>query len=84
MSDEFLDPRAPITVTFHLHEALGIALLYQQAPDDIDLTDEGNDYGPSVDLALLRIGEALAKFTNNKEMLLRGGAIRAAIDQETG
>jgi hypothetical protein len=82
VSEEIHDPRTPIPITFQLHEVIALALLYQRAPDDLDLTDEGVWYGQSVDLALLRIGEALAKWSGNKEMLLWGGALRARIDQE--
>jgi hypothetical protein len=79
--DNTYDPASPLPLTFELHEALALAVLYEAAPASIDLMVDDVWWGESVDLAMLRIGEALAKFTGHKEMLLRGGAIRAHLDQ---
>lgn len=82
MSEELHDPRTPITVTFELHEVTALSLLFERAPNTIDLTDDGVDYGRSCDLAMLRMGTALAKMSGDPELLLWAGAIRAQLDQE--
>lgn len=76
------DPNTIVPVSLRLHEAIGLAVLYERAPDDLDLTDDhGVWFGGSVDLAMLRIAEAVSKVAGDKNGLLRAGALRAALDQ---
>ena len=79
---ETYNARTRVPVDFEAHELVALQLLYIRAPDDIDLVDDGINYSRSVDLAHLRLGEAWASFTNNKEALKRAGALRARMDQE--
>ena len=76
------NPKSRVSVDFEAHELVGLQLLYMRADDEIDLVDDGVNYARSVDLAHLRMGEAWASFTKNKEALKRAGALRARLDQE--
>lgn len=82
-SGGLLDPKTPVPVVLELHEALALAMLYENAPDDVNLMDGDVWYGESLDLAMLRIGEGLAHLSSDeKELRLIAGAIRAAMEQE--
>lgn len=75
------DPQTPVTISLRLHEAIGLAVLYERCPDDLDLWDDGVWWGQSVDLAMLRLAEAISEAVGSKEGLLRAGALRAHLDQ---
>lgn len=79
--DRLIDGRTSVTISLPLHELIGLAVLYERASDDLDLWDDGVWWGTSVDLALLRIAEAISEAVGSKEGLLRAGALRAALDQ---
>lgn len=70
-----------VTISFRLHEAVAIGVLYEAAPEDLNLRSGEQDWGFSVDLGILRLVEGIARATKDKEMLLRAGASRARIDQ---
>ena len=72
----------PVSVEFRLHEAMALGVLYQRAAPTTDLEDGGYWWGDSVDLAVLRLMENVAKVLGNKEMLLEAGAARAWLDQK--
>lgn len=76
------DPKTRVPITFELHEALAVAVLYDEAPDDLELVHDEVWYGESLDSALLKIAASLARVLGDKELLLRSGAIRAMFDQE--
>lgn len=81
-ADRNIDPQTPVTISLRLHEAIGLSVLYERCPPDVDLLDEhGLWWGESVDLAMLRLAEAIATVTGNKEGLLAAGAVRAWFDQ---
>lgn len=80
--DDLYDLKTPIQITLQLHELIGLAVLYHRSPEDIDLLDEGYWWGESVDLAMLRIAEAISRTVGSKEGLLRAGALRAYFDQQ--
>ena len=79
---ELFDPKTRVELALELHEALAIAVLYDEAPDDLEMENDGIWYGESLDSALLKIAGALARILGDKELLLRSGAIRAQFDQE--
>ena len=76
-----LDPRTKVTLTFELHEVIGASRLYEEAPTDTDLTWQGADYSFSLDSFMLKLATEVAKLSKDKELLLRGAALRARFDQ---
>lgn len=81
VEDERFDPNTPVPISLRLHEAIALAVLYERAPEDLDLWDDGVWWGQSVDLAMLRLAEATSRAVGSKEGLLRAGAMRAKLDQ---
>ena len=78
------DPRTRVEIVLELHEVIGLSLLYEAAPIEIELEHDGAYYGPSADTAALKLATALARLSGDKELLLKAGALRARLDQLTG
>lgn len=80
--DALIDAEQVVPISLRLHELIAIAVLYERCPDNVDLWDDGVWWGQSVDLAMLRIAEAISRAVGSKEGLLRAGALRAHFDQQ--
>lgn len=78
-------PTHPVTITFPLHELIGLGLLYDRSPEDTVQNlydDNGVYYGVSVSYASLRIAESIYRAVEaGDDVIERITVLRATLDQ---
>jgi hypothetical protein len=82
-ADVFYDPKTPVPITFPLHEALGLLLLYEQTLDSKRVVYDcrGVNYTLSAHYSIARLLEAMGRACDVGDWRLEAAGLRATLDQ---